>query len=184
MSDVTRLLDAAAAGDDKAAAELFPLVYKELRRLASSRMSSEKPGNTLNATALVHEAYLRLVAGEQHFSSRNHFLATAAEAMRCILIDRARAKGRMKRGGERRRLDLRFDFAVHDLLPDDLLDLTDALNALQAEDPAKAELVKLRFFTGLSIEEAAGVLGVSRATADRYWSYSRAWLHDRLSTVE
>lgn len=183
MSDVTRLLDAAAAGDRKAAAELLPLVYNELRRLAAARMAAEAPGHTLDATALVHEAYLRLI-GDQQFTGRTHFLATAAEAMRHILIDRARSKARDKRGGGRRRLDLREEIAVHDLPPDDLLDLAEALDTLGAEDLAKAELVKLRFFGGLSVEEAASVLGISRATADRYWAYSRAWLHDRLSSTE
>jgi RNA polymerase sigma factor (TIGR02999 family) len=183
MPDVTRLLDAAAAGDRRAAAELLPLVYDELRKLAAVRMAAENPGHTLDATGLVHEAYLRLV-GDQQFTGRTHFLATAAEAMRHILVDRARAKARDKRGGGRRRLDLRQEIAVHDLPPDDLLDLTDALDALGTEDPAKAELVKLRFFGGLSVEEAAGVLGISRATANRYWTYSRAWLHDRLSSAE
>lgn len=183
MSDVTRLLDTAAAGDRKAAAELLPLVYNELRRLAAARMAAEAPGHTLDATALVHEAYLRLI-GDQQFTGRTHFLATAAEAMRHILIDRARSKARDKRGGGRRRLDLREEIAVHDLPPDDLLDLAEALDTLGAEDLAKAELVKLRFFGGLSVEEAASVLGISRATADRYWAYSRAWLHDRLSSTE
>ena len=183
MSDVTRLLDAAAAGDRKAAADLLPLVYDELRKLAAARMAAEAPGHTLDATALVHEAYLRLV-GDQQFTGRTHFLATAAEAMRRILVDRALPKARAERGGGRRRLDLRQEIAVHDLPPDDLLDLTDALDALGAEDSAKAELVKLRFFGGLSVEEAAGVLGISRATADRYWTYSRAWLHDHLSSTE
>jgi RNA polymerase sigma factor (TIGR02999 family) len=183
MSDVTRLLESAAAGDRKAAAELLPLVYNELRRLAAARMAGEAPGHTLDATALVHEAYLRLV-GDPQFTSRSHFLATAAEAMRHILVDRARAKARTKRGGGRKRLDLRHEIAVHDLPPDDLLDLTEALDALEAEDPVKAELVKLRFFGGLSVEEVAEVLGVSRATADRYWTYSRAWLHDRLSSAK
>jgi len=183
MSHVTRLLEAAASGDRKAADELLPLVYDELRKLAARRMAGESPGHTLDATALVHEAYLRLI-GDQQFSGRTHFLATAAEAMRNILIDRARAKASNKRGGGRKRLDLRHDVAVLELPPDDLLDLTEALDALRAEDPTKAELVKLRFFGGLSVEEAAEVLGVSRATADRYWTYSRAWLHDLLSSTE
>ena len=166
----------------------FEDVYAELRRIAATRLASEAPGQTLGATALVLEVYLRLFAdrrdepGGSPFADRNHLLATAAEVIRHILIDRARAKGREKRGGGRARLDLRREIAVHDLPPDDLLDLTGALDALAAEDPAKAELVKLRFFGGLSVEEAAGVLDVSRATADRHWAYARAWLHDHLSS--
>lgn len=162
----------------------FDEVYTELRRIAAARLASEAPGQTLDATALVHEAYLRLTSAPPAaaFADRNHLLATAAEVIRHILVDRARAKGREKRGGNRTRLDLRREIAVHDLPPDDLLDLADALDALAAEDPAKAELVKLRFFGGLSVEEAAAVLGVSRATADRYWAYARAWLHDRLTS--
>jgi RNA polymerase sigma factor (TIGR02999 family) len=161
----------------------FAEVYAELRRIAAARLASESPGQTLDATALVHEAYLRLVSAtpQAAWADRNHLLATAAEVIRHILIDRARAKGRHKRGGDRKRLDLRQPTPVHDLSPDDLLDLTEALDALAAEDPAKAELVKLRFFGGLSVEEVATVLGISRATADRHWAYARAWLHDRLS---
>lgn len=164
----------------------FEEVYAELRRIAAARLAAEAPGQTLDATALVHEAYLRLVNAEPHaaWADRNHLLATAAEVIRHILTDRARAKGRAKRGGSRTRLDLRRPVAVHDLPPDDLLDLADALDALAAEDPAKAELVKLRFFGGLSVEDAAGALGVSRATADRHWAYARAWLRDRLSSHE
>jgi RNA polymerase sigma factor (TIGR02999 family) len=161
----------------------FDEVYAELRRIAAARLAAEAPGQTLDATALVHEAYLRIFAThpDRDFADRNHLLAAAAEVIRLILIDRARAKGRDKRGGGRKRFDLRQPVAVHDLPPDDLLDLTEALDALAAEDPAKAELVKLRFFGGLSVEEAAAVLGVSRATADRHWAYARAWLHERLS---
>ena len=164
----------------------FDEVYTELRRIAASRLASEAPGQTLNATALVHEAYLRIFATPPNgdFADRNHLIATAAEVIRYILIDRARAKGRDKRGGNHKRLDLRREIAVHNLPPDDLLDLTDALDALAAEDAAKAELVKLRFFGGLSVEEAASALGISRATADRHWAYARAWLHDRLTSGE
>jgi RNA polymerase sigma factor (TIGR02999 family) len=145
-------------------------VYAELRRIAAARLASEAPGQTLDATALVHEAYLRIFARhpERDFADRNHLLATAADVIRHILIDRAGAKGRDKRGGDRRRLDLRREVVIFDLPPHDLLDLTDAL---ASEDPAKAELVKLRFFGGLSVEEVAGVLGVARATADRHWAY-------------
>ena len=157
----------------------FEDVYSELRRIAAARLADEKAGQTLDATALVHEAYLRLSATD--FADRNHLIAAAAEVVRHILIDRARAKGRAKHGGGRKRLDLRDDIAVHDLPPDDLLDLTDALAALAEQDAAKAELVKLRFFGGLSVEDAAAVLNISRATADRHWSFARAWLHTRLS---
>ncbi len=161
----------------------FDEVYTELRRIAAARLASESPGQTLDATALIHEVYLRLAnATQAAWADRDHLLATAAEVIRHILIDRARAKGREKRGGTRKRLDLCREIAVHDLPPDDLLDLTDALDAFAAEDPAKAELVKLRFFGGLSVEEAARVLGISRATADRHWAYARAWLHDRLTS--
>ena len=165
-------------------APAFAEVYAELRRIAAARLAAEAPGQTLDATALVHEAYLRLAnAGSQPaWADRNHLLAAAAEVIRHILIDRARAKGRAKRGGGRTRLDLRQPIPVYDLPPDDLLDLSDALDALAAEDPSKAELVKLRVFGGLSVEEAGTVLGVSRATADRHWAYARAWLHDRLSS--
>ncbi len=167
-------------------APTFAEVYTELRRIAAARLASESPGQTLDATALVHEAYLRIVNAKPQaaWAGRNHLLATAAEVIRHILIDRARAKGRDKRGGGRTRLDLRQPIPVYDLPPDDLLDLTDALDALATEDPAKAELVRLRFFGGLSVEEAGAVLGVSRATADRHWAYARAWLHDRLSSGE
>ncbi|MBY0460308.1 MAG: sigma-70 family RNA polymerase sigma factor [Gemmataceae bacterium] len=161
----------------------FEDVYAELRRIAAARLACESPGQTLDATGLVHEAYLRVFAADpdRPFVDRTHLLATAAEVIRLILIDRARAKGRQKRAGDRTRLDLRRPVPVHDLPPDDLLDLTDALDALAAEDPRKAELVKLRFFGGLSVEEVADALGVSRATADRHWAYARAWLHARFS---
>jgi RNA polymerase sigma factor (TIGR02999 family) len=160
----------------------FEDVYSELRRIAAARLADERPGQTLDATALVHEAYLRL--GDRDFADRNHLLAAAAEVVRHILIDRARAKGRLKRGGGKSRLDLRHEVAVFDLPPDDLLDLDDALAALAEIDPSKAELVRLRFFGGLSVEEAAGVLNVSRATADRHWAFARAWLHDRLTSFK
>jgi RNA polymerase sigma factor (TIGR02999 family) len=161
----------------------FDDVYTELRRIAAARLAAEAPGQTLDATALVHEAYLRIFAThpDRDFADRHHLVAAAAEVIRHILIDRARAKGGDKRGGGRKRFDLRQPVAVNDLPPDDLLDLTEALDALAAEDPAKAELVKLRFFGSLSVEDAAAVLGISRATADRHWAYARAWLHDWFS---
>jgi RNA polymerase sigma factor (TIGR02999 family) len=179
MSDVTRLLDAAAAGDRRAAAELLPLVYAELRRLAAARLAGEKAGHTLQPTALVHEAYLRLVGGErgQNWNGRGHFFAAAAEAMRRILVDHARRKKSAKRGGGRERLDLdAIDVAIADW-PEDLVVLDEALGRLAAIDPKAARLVHLRFFAGLPIPEVAEVLGMSPRTADRLWAYARAWLH-------
>lgn len=183
MHPVTRLLDSAAAGDQASVSALLPLVYDELRRVAAVQIGHESVGQSLTATALVHEAYLRLV-GDQTFQNRTHFFASAAEAMRRVLVDAARKRGRLKRGGDRQRVDLRHIPAVADLPPDDLLDLDEALTAFAAEDPAKAELVRLRFFAGLSVEEAADLLGVSRATAERHWTYARTWLFDRLTTSE
>ena len=182
MAELTHILEAVAAGDPQAADALFPLVYDELRRLAAAQMAQEKPGQTLDATALVHEAYLRLLgpAGAAAFANRRHFFAAVAEAMRRILVEAARRKGRHKRGGDRRRVDLRHAARVADLPPDDLLDLHDALAALAEIDPAKAELVQLRFFGGLSVAEAAACLGIARATADRHWAFARAWLFARL----
>ena len=180
MPDVTHILNASAAGDPQAAAQLLPLVYEELRRLAAAQMAHEKPGQTLNATALVHEAYLRL-AGDQRFENRRHFLAAAAEAMRRILVDGARRRGRRKRGGGRVRLDL-LDRAV--ALPEDpdlILSLEELLPRLEAEDPAAAQIARLHLFGGLSIEEAAQVEGISRAVAYRHWKYSRAWLREALA---
>ncbi len=181
MADVVSLLNALERGDPHAAAGLLPLVYDELRRLAAHQLAHEKPGQTFQATALVHEAYLRLIGqGEEpHWDGRGHFFAAAAEAMRRILVENARRKGRLKRGGGRRRVELPevADAAGPD---DDLLALDEALDRLAAEDPKKAELVKLRYFTGLSVEEAARCLGISRATADRHWAYARAWLYDFL----
>jgi RNA polymerase sigma factor (TIGR02999 family) len=179
MSDVTRLLDAAAAGEPRAAAELLPLVYAELRKLAAARLAGEKPGQTLQPTALVHEAYVRLVGGEQpqDWNGRGHFFAAAAEAMRRILVDHARQRKSAKRGGDRERLDLdAIDVAIADW-PEDLVALDEALDRLAAVDPKAARLVHLRFFAGLPIPEVAAVLGVSPRTADRLWAYARAWLH-------
>lgn len=183
MSDVTRILSALDQGDPQAAAELLPLVYDELRRLAAQKLAQEKPGQTLQATALVHEAYLRLVGSgdasaprEQHWDGRGHFFAAAAEAMRRILVDNARRKRTAKHGGGRRRVDLDDVEAVADTRSPDLLALDGALTKLAAEDPVKAQLVNLRYFAGLSVQEAADALGISRATADRYWAYARTWL--------
>jgi RNA polymerase sigma factor (TIGR02999 family) len=187
MSEVTRILDAVQQGDPRAASQLLPLVYDELRQLAAQKLAHETPGQTLQATALVHEAYLRLVAGaeeqsarEQSWDSRRHFFAAAAESMRRILIDRARDKHRLKRGGGWRRLRLdRIDVSLEEP-PDDLLALDEALEGLAREDPACAELVKLRFFAGLTQEEVASALGIARRTADRYWAFARSWLYDSL----
>jgi RNA polymerase sigma factor (TIGR02999 family) len=175
MSDVTRLLDLAQGGDRQAAADLFPLVYDELRKLAAAKMADENPGHTLDATALVHEAYLRLT-GEQSFESRSHFLRAAAEAMRRILVDHARARSADKRGGRRQRVPL--DEAMRwTESPDHLLALEEALERFAAEEPRKAELVVLRFFAGMTIPEAAKTLGVSVPTAERWWVYARTWLY-------
>ena len=175
MSDVTRLLDAAAAGDRLAAAQLLPVVYDELRRLAAAKMVEENPGHTLDATALVHEAYLRLT-GNQSFESRSHFMRAAAEAMRRILVDHARARAADKRGGSRERVPL--DEAVRSTeSPEDILALEDALERFAVEEPRKAELVVLRFFAGMTIPEAAQALGVSVPTAERWWAFARTWLY-------
>jgi RNA polymerase sigma factor (TIGR02999 family) len=178
MSEVTRLLDAAGAGDRQAAADLLPLVYDELRKLAAARMAEENPAQTLQATALVHEAYVRLVGiGQPHeWNGRGHFFAAAAEAMRRILVDAARRKRSLKRGGDRRRVEL-ADVEPEVGAPDlDLIALDEALALLARTDPRKAELVKLRFFAGLTTEQAAAALGVSTSTADNDWAYAKSWL--------
>ena len=182
MSEVTRILTAIEAGDQLASAKLLPLVYDELRRLAAVKMAQEKPGQTLQATALVHEAYIRLVdtAKVPHWDSRRHFFAAAAEAMRRILINRARDKKRLKRAGKRQELDLDQLVVAHDAPDGDLLALNDAVAKLEGEDALCAELVKLRFFAGLKQGETAEALGLPRRTADRYWSFARAWLYDEL----
>jgi RNA polymerase sigma factor (TIGR02999 family) len=180
MPEITQLLDAAAAGDRQAAADLLPLVYDELRKLAAARMAAENPGHTLDATALVHEAYLRLV-GDQHFDGRGHFFAAAAEAMRRVLVNHARDHTRLKRGGGRSRVDLDRLTGLAVATDDDLLELDNALDRLAKEFPVAAELVKLRFFAGLTLGEAAGALGLPRRTADRHWAFARAWLADALA---
>jgi RNA polymerase sigma factor (TIGR02999 family) len=179
MSELSRILDAAGQGDARAAGQLLPLVYDELRRLAAAQMAREKPGQTLNPTALVHEAYLRL-AGDQRFENRRHFLAAAAEAMRRILVENARRKHSLKRGGDRRRLDFDVDQAVAVGRAEPLLALDAALERLEARDPDKARLVKLRYFAGMTIEQAAETLAISVTTANRWWSYARAWLHEEI----
>ncbi len=186
MSDVrvTQILDAISRGDAGASDRLLPMVYEELRSLAARQMGNERSGQTLQATALVHEAYLRLVDGtglEPRWDSRGHFFVAAAEAMRRIMIDRARAKGAIKRGGGRKRIALCDLPSITDDAEGDLLDLDDALGRLEAEDSRKAELVKLRFYAGLSLSQAAMALGISESTADRDWAYARAWLYSELA---
>src|SRR5262245_20886497 len=182
MNEVTHILSAIEQGDPHAAAQLLPLVYDELRKLAAQKLAQEKPGQTLQATALVHEAYLRLVDVEQaqQWSSRGHFFAACAEAMRRILIESARRRKAQKRGGAWKRIDLGEIEAVSASSPERLLLLDDALCRLAEEDPGAAEVAKLRLFAGLPVEDVANVLGVSRATAFRNWTYARAWLHAQL----
>ncbi len=182
MSDVTRILSAIERGDRQLADELLPIVYDELRTLAAQRLTQEKPGQTLSATALVHEAYLRLVgpANAQGWASRGHFFAAAAEAMRRILINRARDKNRQKRGGVFRQIDLDQVESALETDDDELLALDEALEELAVEDVVAAELVKLRFFAGLTLPETAEAMGLSQRTAERQWAYARAWLYDRL----
>jgi RNA polymerase sigma factor (TIGR02999 family) len=182
MSQVTRILSALSSGDRASANELLPLVYQELRNLAAARLAREIPGQTLQATALVHEAYLRLLGDDQpnRWEGRSHFFAAAAEAMRRILVEQARQKKSLKRGGDRQRSALD---AAEIQAPDpeiDLLAIHDALERFEQIDPAKAQLVKLRYFVGCTLPEAAEVLGISVTTADRHWAYARAWLHAAL----
>jgi len=184
MSDVTRILAAIEQGDVRAVDELFPLVYQELRQLATQRMSKESPGQTLQATALVHEAYLRLVGGkEQHWSNRRHFFFAAAEAMRRILIENARRKKNLKHGGGRKRIELEKAALMSDddRATDELIALDEALEKLSDEDKVSAELIKLRFFAGLTMEQAANILGIPSRTADRNWAYARAWIYREIS---
>lgn len=178
MSDVTHILSQIESGDPSAVEQLLPLVYDELRRLASAKLAQEKPGQTLQATALVHDAYLRLVDVQesQRWDSRGHFFAAAAEAMRRILVENARRKGRVKHGGGRKRVDLEEAASIAEDSGDDLLSLDAALARFAILEPVKAELVQLRYFAGCSIDEAADLLGISRTTAKRYWAFARAWL--------
>ena len=206
MTDVTRILSAIEHGDPSAAEQLLPLVYAELRKLAAQRLAQEKPGQTLQATALVHEAYLRLLANpkgsrererpedeasrerqrpeEPHWNSRGHFFAAAAEAMRRILIENARRKDRLKHGREHQRVDLDSGCLVSEAPSLDLLALDEALTRLAETEPAKAELVKLRFFAGLTMPEAAAALDISLATAERYWTFAKSWLYAELDDGE
>jgi RNA polymerase sigma factor (TIGR02999 family) len=179
MSEVTQILCAIEQGNPQAAEQLLPLVYDELRRLAARKMAQEKPDQTLEATALVHEAYLRLV-GDQHFDDRGHFFAAAAEAMRRILVDNARRKASAKHGGKLTRQALDPDQIALPERADDLLALDEALNRLHAVDPAVAALVRLRYFAGMTIPQAAAALGVAPRTADGFWAYAKAWLLEEL----
>jgi len=183
VADVTRILNAVERGDPQAAADLLPLVYAELRRLAAARLAEEKPGQTLQATALVHEAYLRLVGAKQSqdWSGRGHFFGAAAEAMRRILVKNARRKRAGKHGGGRRRVNLDEADALAAAAPHDLLALDEALERLTAHDPIAAELVKLHCFAGLTVEQAAEALRLSRTNAYRLWTFARAWLHSQLA---
>jgi RNA polymerase sigma factor (TIGR02999 family) len=183
MADVTQILNAIEQGDAQAAHQLLPLVYDELRRLAASRLADEKSGQTLQATALVHEAYLRLV-GDQQFNGRGHFFAAAAEAMRRILVDSARRKKALRRGGDRKREDIEALDPEAPRTSADLLALDEALETLAQTHPAKAKLVNLRYFAGLTMEQAAEALGISLATAHRHWNYARAWLHQHITDKE
>ena len=182
MSDITRILQEVRDGKHRATDKLLSAVYDELRRLAAGKLSHERPGQTLQATALVHEAYMRLLGGEAlHFENSAHFFGAAAEAMRRILVESARRKARLKRGGKFRRRELDDADVITNSDPTDLIALDDALNKLAHEDEVKAELVKLRYFAGLTVEQAGQVLGISRATADRYWTFARTWLYKEIS---
>jgi RNA polymerase sigma factor (TIGR02999 family) len=179
-NEITRVLGELTPDDPRSTDRLLPLVYDELRRIAASQLAHERAGQTLQATALVHEAYLRLGHESLSWENRRHFFAAAAEAMRRILVERARRVKAVRHGGGLQRVDVEIDDLPIETPPVDLLALDEALEQLEAEDPQKAELVKLRFFAGLGEQEAADVLGISRPTASRYWAYARAWLFDRL----
>ena len=182
MNEVTRIINAIEQGDPQATERLLPLVYEELRVLAAQKLSHEQPGQTLQATALVHEAYIRLIGSEaQDWDSRGHFFKAAAEAMRRILVDNARRKKSEKRGGKQQKVDLENLSIVVKTPPDDIVDLGEALTSLAREDPDVAELVKLRYFGGLTLEQAARVLGISRRTAGRHWNYARLWLYREMA---
>jgi RNA polymerase sigma factor (TIGR02999 family) len=186
MSDVTQILSQIESGDPKAAEQLLPLVYDELRRLAQLKLAQEQPGQTLQATALVHEAYLRLVDVEkaQHWDTRGHFFSAAAEAMRRILVEQARRKRSLKRGGPYQRCDVDLDSLSQPETVDDVLAIDEALSKLARESPAVAKLVDLRYFAGLSLEEAATALRLSTRTAYRYWTYAKAWLYEEITGDE
>jgi len=183
MNDLSQLLEAVGRGKAQASEQLLPLLYQELRRLAATLLAQEPPGHTLEATALVHEAYVRLVAGGagQQWNHRGHFFAAAAEAMRRILVEKARRRLSVKHGGEQQRIEMDDERLVCSVPAEQLIALAEALDRFAQVEPDKAQLVKLRFFAGLSIEEAAEVLGISRATASRHWTYARAWLYHAVS---
>jgi RNA polymerase sigma factor (TIGR02999 family) len=182
MTDVTRILSQIESGDPSASEQLLPLVYEELRKLAAAKLANEKPGQTLQATALVHDAYIRLVDVEkaQHWNSRGHFFGAAAEAMRRILVENARRKQELKRGGGLHRVDLDYAAPITHASPEQLVALDEALSHLDQDDPTAAEVFKLRYFAGLTIEQAADSLGISRATAYRHWAFARAWLQAQI----
>ncbi len=186
MSDVTHILSEIERGDGRAAEQLLPLVYEELRKLAATKMAQESPGQTLQATGLVHEAYLRLVDTKraQHWDSRRHFFASAAEAMRRILIERARRRAQGKRGGGLNRTELTDVADVNSITPEQLLDVDDALARLQAQSPEVAAVFKQRYYTGCSVEEAAETVGISRATGYRHWTFARAWLLNEIQSAD
>jgi len=185
MTDVTRILNSIEQGDAEAINALLPAVYEELRQMADRKLSHEGPGHTLQATALVHEAYLRLVGSDgSAWSSRTYFFGAAAEAMRRILVEHARKKRSKKRGGDRKRVDFMSAEVMADESPDDLIAMDEALTQFSQTDPLKAELVRLRFFAGLSFEQAAELLDISPATARRYWNYARAWLYGRICSTD
>jgi RNA polymerase sigma factor (TIGR02999 family) len=184
MSDVTQILTAIEQGDVKAADKLLPLVYEELCRLAAKKMSRESPGQTLQPTALVHEAYIRLVGSEaQNWKSRTHFFSAATEAMRRILIDNARRKQRLKRGGGQEEIDLENAEIAMETPSEEMIALDEALAKLESTDKQKADLVKLRYFAGLTLDQAAGILGLSKSMAKRHWTYIRAWLYRQIKTA-
>ena len=185
MSDVTRILSQIESGDPSAAEQLLPLVYDELRKLAAVRLAQEKPGQTLQATALVHEAYLRLVGTDQaqHWNSRGHFFASAAEAMRRVIVEAAHHRGRLKRGGQGLRVELDSACSIQEPPSLDILALDEALAKFAVIEPVKANLVKLRFFAGLTMPESADAMGLSLATVERYWTFAKAWLHSELADV-
>lgn len=186
MTDVTQILDRIERGDPAAAQQLLPLVYNELRKLAGQRIGQENPGHTLQATALVHEAYLRLVDVEQaqHWDSRGHFFAAAAEAMRRILVENARRKGRLKRGGNLQQVELSEDAVAAPEIHEDLIALDEALDRLKAIDAEAVQLVHLRYFVGMSIPDAAKLMGIAPRSADRVWAFARAWLHQQITGAE
>jgi RNA polymerase sigma factor (TIGR02999 family) len=183
MPQVTKILDAVSQGDPRASEELLPLVYDELRKLAAQKLAQERLGQTLQASGLVHEAYVRLVGneGDIEWGNRGHFFGAAAEAMRRILIENARRKGRIRHGGELRRVDLDSEVALSDESSTNLLALDEALERLAAEEPAAAQVVKLRYFAALTIEETAATAGISVRTVNRHWAFARAWLYERLN---